>query len=235
MKWGTLYSSDYVNRLYSMVARNITGPFRFICLTDDPTGVRDEVECFPCPTVPIEGPQANRGWRKLALWQPKLEGVEGEVLFFDLDVVIVDNIDDLFTFDEGFCVMRNWTQPEEPIGNTSVFRYTVGKHPEIWDYFVADPERVLREQPNEQMYISRTIKRLMFFPDDWCRLFKVHCVPAFPMRWFVPPQLPEGTRVVAFPGDPNPPDAAAGRWPAKWYKRFYKHIRPTPWVQKHWQ
>jgi hypothetical protein len=41
--------------------------------------------------------------------------------------------------------------------------------------------------------------------------------------------------VVAFPGNPNPPDAAAGIWPAKWYKKFYKHIRPARWVSEHWR
>lgn len=234
MKWGTRYPADYVNHLYAMVARNVTPPFRFICMTDDRTGVREEVECLPCPTIPVNDQRANLGWRKLAVWQPTIEGIEGDVLFLDLDVVVVDNIDALFTFGENFCVMRNWTQPDEPIGNTSVFRFTVGAHPEAWHRFVEDPEAVMRESVNEQMYLSRLLKPT-FFPDDWCLLFKVHCVPAWPVRFFAPPRLPEGAKVVAFPGDPNPPDAAVGRWPTKWYKRFYKHIRPTPWVAQHWQ
>ena len=38
MKWGNKYPADYVNRLYSMVARNMQRPFRFICLTEDSVG-----------------------------------------------------------------------------------------------------------------------------------------------------------------------------------------------------
>ena len=34
MKWGNAYGADYVNRLYNMVKRNMTRPFRFICFTD---------------------------------------------------------------------------------------------------------------------------------------------------------------------------------------------------------
>ena len=30
MKWGTKYSADYVNTLYSMVARNMSRDFRFV-------------------------------------------------------------------------------------------------------------------------------------------------------------------------------------------------------------
>ena len=44
MKWGTKYGPEYVNRLYAMVRRNLTGDFRFVCLTDDGTGIRSEVE-----------------------------------------------------------------------------------------------------------------------------------------------------------------------------------------------
>ena len=41
MKWGTKYSSEYVNKLYSMVARNLSVPFRFVCFTDDADGIKD--------------------------------------------------------------------------------------------------------------------------------------------------------------------------------------------------
>ena len=41
MKWGTKYGPEYVNRLYAMVRRHLTGDFRMVCLTDDPTGIRN--------------------------------------------------------------------------------------------------------------------------------------------------------------------------------------------------
>ena len=44
MKWGSLYDADYANRLYSMVRRNTTGDMRFICMTDDATALRAEIE-----------------------------------------------------------------------------------------------------------------------------------------------------------------------------------------------
>jgi hypothetical protein len=236
MKWGTLYGPEYVNRLYSMVRRNTTGDLHFVCLTDDPTGVGEEVRCLPCPTVPMKHPWCNTGWRKLALWQPQLYDLRGTFLFMDLDVVIVDSIDELFTWGDGFCVMRNWTQPKKKIGNTSVFRYEIGSHPEIWEGVLAQRDELVPQHINEQTYISNVVSRMSFFPEPWCALFKVHCVPrSVPMRWLREPCYPEGTKVVAFPGNPNPPDAAAGIWPAKWYKKFYKHIRPARWVSEHWR
>ena len=38
ISWGTKYGAAYVNRLYAMVARNLTPPFSFTCFTDDAKG-----------------------------------------------------------------------------------------------------------------------------------------------------------------------------------------------------
>lgn len=95
MKWGTLYGPEYVNRLYAMVRKNISGDIRFVCLTDDHAGIRDEVECFDCPTVNIPSPKNNRGWRKVSLFalSEKLFGFTGSWLYLDLDVVVTGSLD----------------------------------------------------------------------------------------------------------------------------------------------
>jgi hypothetical protein len=51
MKWGTAYGVDYANTLYSMVSRNTARPLRFVCFTDDSTGLRPEVEALPLPPI----------------------------------------------------------------------------------------------------------------------------------------------------------------------------------------
>lgn len=235
MKWGTLYGPEYVNRLYSMVERNITGTFRFYCLTDDRAGIRSEVECFPCPEIDLPVPYRNWGWRKVSLWSEDLFGIEGDLLFLDVDLVITGNIDCFFEYGEDYCVIRNWTQPDKRIGNTSVYRFRVGSHPYLLSNLLENQDRILAEYPNSQTYISANVKKMTFWPDEWCRSFKVHCVPKGIKRWIVPPTLPENTRIVAFTGKPHPDDAAVGRWPSPWYKRFYKHIKPSPWIAEHWR
>ena len=54
MKWGTLYSPEYVNVLYRACRANITGDFRFVCLTDDRTGLLPEVDVFPIPDIGLD-------------------------------------------------------------------------------------------------------------------------------------------------------------------------------------
>ncbi|MBT9567508.1 MAG: hypothetical protein IV085_04345 [Thiobacillus sp.] len=237
MKWGTLYPADYVNKLYGMVRRNVSGPLRFVCMTDDSSGVRDEVECLPCPEVDLPRPYNNTGWRKLVLWKKELPGMQGDWLFLDLDAIVMDSLDVFFEFEPevSFVVMHNWTQPGKGIGNTSVFRFRVGAHPYIFDRLEPEFEAIHDDYRIEQTYISRTVGEMAFWPDAWCVLFKTHCVPPMPVRWWKPPVVPHGARVVAFPGVPNPHEAVLGLWPAKWYKKFYKHIRPALWIHDYWR
>ena len=49
IKWGDKYSAKYVNNLYNMVKRNYTKDFRFICYTDDHTGINKEIEVISIP------------------------------------------------------------------------------------------------------------------------------------------------------------------------------------------
>ena len=238
MNWGTAYGADYVNRLYSMIARNTQQPFRLVCYTDSQFGIRSEVECFDCPEVDIPSPKRNRGWRKLSLWANEPPGLNGTALFLDLDIVITGGLDDFFTYqpDADFCVIHNWTHPVRLIGNTSAYRFTVGSHPEILNRFLNDFRSVLAEYPNSQTYISACLeKSIAFWPSEWCRSFKRHCVPRGVTRWFRQPMLPAGARLVAFPGRPNPHEALDGTWPAPWYKRVYKYIRPADWILQHWR
>jgi len=236
MKWGDKYDATYVNKLYAMTSRNIGDDFRFVCLTDDTTGINENIECMECPVIAIPQPFCNVGWRKITLWMRTLANMEGDWLFLDLDIVITGSLDAFFEFgpEKSFIVMRNWTQPGQDIGNTSVYRFRVGSHPYLYENLIENHEELTRRFRNSQTYISRTVKEISFWPDEWCILFKTHCVPPMPQRWWKEPALPPNTRVVAFPGSPNPDEAVAGEWPAKWYKKIYKHIRPASWINRYW-
>lgn len=126
-KWGQLYGPEFVNRLYAMVYRNLSRPFRFICLTDDTTGLRNEVETFP-----IE-PHLKGWWPKVQYFKSPLYDVEGPVLAIDLDVIIVENIDCFFTYKPNRFVMR-----EDFAGyhnSSCVMRFEANKYPHIYNRF----------------------------------------------------------------------------------------------------
>ena len=53
LKWGTLYSAEYVNRLYRGVKAHLHRPFRFVCVTDDKTGLCEGVDAVDFPLEAI--------------------------------------------------------------------------------------------------------------------------------------------------------------------------------------
>lgn len=237
MKWGTRYGPEFANRLYSAVARNMNEAFRFLCFTDDPQGLDKNIETFPLPQIKLPSEIASTPWRKLSLWQcPLADITSGDVLVLDLDLVITGSLKPFFDFMPGeYCVIENWTQAGKNIGNTSVFRIPIGRYEKVYSQFNNAPETVLSSFRIEQQYISHTISEQKFWPASWCLSFKHSLLPAFPFNWFKTPNLPSDAKVIAFTGHPDPDEARDGHWPAPWYKRHYKHVRPTPWIAEHWK
>ena len=237
MKWGTRYGPEYVNRLAAMVRRNVSQPTRFICFTDNIAGVDAGIELHPLPEINIPERVAWTPWRKLSVWQHPLAELSGDVLFLDLDLVITGSLDDFFDHEPGaYIAIDNWTQPGQGVGNTSAFRFPAGRYTRIFDDFVADPEAILGKWRIEQQYISDTIPEMIFWPPAWCVSFKHTLMPRWPMNYFKVAELSCDARIVAFTGKPDAEDALIGEWPGRSLRqKFYKHVRPTPWIGDHWR
>lgn len=242
MKWGDRYEPEYVNNLYHMVKRNISLPFRFICLTEYPEGIEPGVEVKPLPEFKEPPPKYLRfclAWRKLALFDETVYDLTGKTLFLDLDLLVIDNIDCFFSYSDKLAIIENWSQPNRLIGQSSVFCFDIGKYTHLLEKYRNQQEEVLKNNRTEQVYITRELGEGNFdyFPDDWCKSFKMHCMPGGILNSFMTPtKIPKKARIIVFHGNPNPPDAIAGRWgkPVPWYKKFYKTIKPTQWIAEHW-
>ncbi len=238
MKWGTLYGPEYVNRLYGSVARNLTRSHRFVCLTDDPSGVREEVECAPIPALRVDPPYGDLAWRKLVLHRPGLAGLSGTALYLDLDVVIVGGLDPFFEHSGHFCIIHNWTHPDRIVGNSSVFRFEIGGQEDVLGLYKSRPTRYwVDAHRNEQTFLSHALgpSRMTYWPPEWCVSFKRHCLPRFPLNFVRDARVPVGARIVVFHGHPNPHEALQGEWSAPLHKRLYKHMRPVRWLHDYWR
>ena len=233
MKWGDKFPPIYVNRLYAMVSRNLTSPFRFVCFTEDGSGIREEVEIQPLPELDLAEGLPERGWRKLTVFAENFGGLSGPTLFLDLDVVIVGSLDSFFEQPGEFLICHDEHKPDNMEGNSSVFRFEIGKHPEVLEYFTSHFEQVRSEVRHEQAYLSREINKigeLKFWPDEWVPSFKYRCAPSWIKSWFQAPSVPKDARVILFHGLPNPPEAIKGI-SGKWYR----HIKPSPWIEDYWK
>ena len=82
-----MYGPEYVNFLRAGVG-GTEAAFRFVCFTDDATGLRDDVQALPLPNSAFQG-QGDLRWRKLAVFGRQLHDLQGTTLFLDLDLVVV--------------------------------------------------------------------------------------------------------------------------------------------------
>jgi hypothetical protein len=232
MKWGTKYGPEYVNRLYAMVRRHLRGDFRFVCLTDRSEGVRSEVQCLPIPDLALPEGIPERGWKKLTTFSADLHGLRGTALFLDLDVVIVDDITPFFEMPGDFLIIHDWKRPWRVTGNSSVYRFELGAHPEVLERFRVEHEQVRARLRNEQAWLSEVLHeqgRLGYWPAAWCASWKYHCVPRWPLNYLRAPAIPPGARILIFHGVINPPDAIQGHSTHAW-----RRPRPAPWIAVHW-
>ncbi|MFN4105296.1 MAG: glycosyltransferase [Acinetobacter johnsonii] len=233
MKWGTKYGAEYVNRLYNMVKRHTTVDFKMVCLTDRTEGIDPAVQCFPIPPLALPEGSPERGWNKLSTFEPDLYGLQGNALFLDLDVVIVDNIDSFFTHPGDFLIIHDWKRPWRITGNSSVYRFKLGAFPGLMPYFREHFDEIRQKFRNEQAYLSWYVdqeKKLSYWPDSWCKSYKYHCLQKIPLAYFKPPVKPEGVKVIIFHGEINPPDAINGGG-GKWYR----YVLPSQWIKDAWQ
>ena len=101
IKWGDKYTPDYVNNLYKMVKNNYTKEFTFTCYTDEPDGI--EADCVPIPDDGLLHPKYWLGEEKFCWDRAKFLvfnsrewlGYTGQWCYFDLDVIIQGNLDEL--------------------------------------------------------------------------------------------------------------------------------------------
>ncbi|MBS0235918.1 MAG: hypothetical protein JSS50_01110 [Proteobacteria bacterium] len=239
IKWGISYDASYVNRLYSMVKRNLKGPVRFICMTDDAKDFHPNIEVKPLPEMVIPEQYQVSPWRKIGIFKREtLADVKGKTLFLDLDLIIIEDLDSFFEYgqEDDICIIENWTQMGRGIGNSSVFRFNPEKCHFIYDAYAKDPLTACETHPNGQTFFSKQVtgsgKALNYWPAEWCRSFKRHCISYWPLSWIFEPKIPARVKIIAFHGHPKPHEAALGKYPGK--NMFYRFL-PTRWIYEYWR
>jgi hypothetical protein len=144
VKWGDKFSSDHVNRLYDMCRGNYSNRFQFICHTDDPTGLYPVIKVRELD----QSHDLENWWWKLTLFDDHSwpTGKYGKHLFFDLDVVIQDNIDHLeqytshkkLTMIEAF--WKDYVLKDLDMNYNSSIMAWEGDCSYLWRKFNKDPE-----------------------------------------------------------------------------------------------
>ena len=219
VKWGNKFPADYVNRLYSMVRRNLSLPCRLVCLTDNKEGLIPEIGIIKLQQ------KFEYCWTKIELFRPDVFSEEDLCLYLDLDVVITDNIDDLITFEpeKRFIGLYDWYSPRRhPHYNSSVMRFYGNSHSDLYrslveklgngtvrwerefDAYLGSNDKVVlwegdRRYGSDQEWISAHVYpekeiKAHSFPKKWIRSYKKHGRK----------RVPKECGIMVFHGFPKP-------------------------------
>jgi hypothetical protein len=181
---------EYVERLFQGVRENLPIVHKRWCITDNPAAL-------PEGSTPIPADFNVSGWwGKIALFRPDVFPKGERVLYFDLDTMIVGNLEALAAYRGRFAMARDFYFPHNR--SSAIMAWEAGTLDHIWRVW----DRCGRPQfqiGGDQEWIEAIEPNADFIQDvlpGQVVGYKVDCRE----NGFAP----KGTRVVAFHGNPRP-------------------------------
>lgn len=156
---GDVYTWNYVERLYGMLSRHITPGIRLHVYTEAERAVPEPYIKHTLVNWGIKGPKKS-WWYKMQLFNPKQH--EGPLLYFDLDTVIVSNLDWLWNLPlRYFWTVRDFKylwRPSHYAINSSVMWWDTKRYGHVWKAFNnEDVLEMARRYHGDQDYLTEAI------------------------------------------------------------------------------
>lgn len=232
------FIANHVNALKYMVARHLSIPHKFYCVTDDPSGLDSDVSVVPMPDV---FRNMQYCFPKIMIFSEECRQWFGEYfLFIDLDVVITNSIDSLIpTRGVDFVIHGKpvlfslwelmWSKKlrrKRALYNSGI-KYNsgmiylrAGARAEVYNQFSQDAALNLREKfcmkGSDQLWIAY---RLGFKEKMWSKSDGVYSYGS-DLAGKKKTRLPDDARVVLFGGRFTPWQTEA--------------LQAAPWIPKHY-
>lgn len=213
--YGNGYTWDYVEKLYNMLERHISPDVRFHVYTEDSRAVPSPMIKHVLDDLKITNPK-KLWWYKMQLFNTKHHS--GPLLYFDLDTVIVKNIDWIWTQPtDYFWGIKDfkylWRNSHQGI-NSSVMWWDTTKFEHVWANFAAqDTQRLITKYHGDQDFISEQIsqKQRRFLDQTRIKSWRWQALDGgydFSRRKYLEPDsgtnIVDNTSVLVFHGNPKP-------------------------------
>ena len=118
IKWGTKFQPDYPNLIHRMAKRWMPCEFDSYCMTDDGNGLDDDIRIVECTEKwlwddIVNNCQGQQQWWfwdavKMSLFAPKLCGIEGRILFSDLDNLFLNDMSRIINTKPPAIIPTDW-------------------------------------------------------------------------------------------------------------------------------
>lgn len=157
---GTGYSWQYVENLHNMLSRNLSRDVVLHVYTEASRTVPAPFVKHELTDWPGIGGRKRSWWYKMQLFNAN--EFRGNLLYFDLDIVLVRNIDwilqhhmDYFWTIQDFRYLQS---PAYKAMNSSVMYWNTERFAWVWDQFASqDINTVVRGYPGDQDYLNRVL------------------------------------------------------------------------------
>lgn len=216
---GIGYDWQYVDKLYNMLTRTLPGGVRLHVYTEPDRTVPSHMIKHSLDDWGISGPKKS-WWYKMQLFNPA--HFSGNLLYFDLDVVIVRDLSWLVKLPTNyFWTIRDFRYLQNyrvSTINSSAMWFNVGKFSWIWNKFSADNLLdTVKRFPGDQDYLNHVldINQRRFFDDSYFESYRWQCQDGgydFQRRRHHRPSsgicIKPDTSVVVFHGKPKPHDVS---------------------------
>jgi hypothetical protein len=226
---GTGYDWIYVERLYNMLKRTLPQGINFHVYTEHNRSVPPHMikHCLMEWSAELTGPKKS-WWYKMQMFNP--EHHQGQMLYFDLDVVIARDLQWIFNLDSNYFYgirdFRHLQGKHQVTINSSCMWWNVKKYSYVWDEFVKrGPLTVSKQFYGDQDFITATVNYndRRFFEDKHFESYRWQCLDGgfdFQRRIHRAPgtgvHISGDTAVVVFHGKPKPHEIKhaeiAGLW-----------------------
>lgn len=133
------FGPQAVNVLKRMVARHYRRPHRFICVTDDATGIDEDIGIVPLWSdhAQLASPHGRGNpscYRRLKMFSGEARRIFGDrFVSLDLDCVVTGDLAPIFDRTEDFVIWGD-TSPKTPY-NGSLILMSAGARPQVWTDF----------------------------------------------------------------------------------------------------
>ena len=210
------FTARHVNVLQNQIARNLTIPHRFVCITDDARGVKCEtIKLWDEPKVNLSEERPNCYRRLKAFASDAEEWLGKRIVSIDLDTVITGDITPIVDQPYDFMIWGDTARNTKFNGGFWVL--TAGTRTQVWDTFTPDANRITGDQGiigSDQAWISYVLgDEYVFSVDDGVYSYRNHLENGAK-------DLPENARIVFFHGKYDPWDEQVQK-KSPWIQQYY--------------
>lgn len=222
--WGVKFPEEYAYNLKSMVERNTTLPHRFVCFSDRQlNGIETK----------ILKPGHHGWWNKIQIFNTEF-GLNKRIVFFDLDTLIVSNIDWLLQYKGDFMGIEDvgarhkdgsvWRRKLVKQMQSAVMSFDRDACSYVWDNFAKDPQNLARRWRGDGNYINHVVKNR-----DMIQY--IHPGKLWSYKYHVYPNKPDNdTSIVCFHGRPSIIESTQTTVRATGI-----NVEPRTWVNEYWK